>query len=299
MKAMRVFSVLFVSLLILVGCGTGSTPAGDTLGDTNLPQGCVPGDTQACLCVGGGSGVQICADDGTRWGPCQGCVVADIIVNDVQPDTVVPIDVVTPGDTIADVVTDILTDTVQPYHGTCSGTGVQCDTDNDCMPDSVVVSGFCVIRNDNPGVECMYNARFDTASQVTCDGNNVFKCDTDLECPEGLFCGSFGDNWCDISIPGVCTNRMSSGITDCTSNSLCNRTVANYCVFCGNDEVDGTMEECDDGARVDGDGCSSTCMFEMFCFDSFGDQIDDAKCATADDCIDECMDPPCTCSSLI
>ena len=34
---------------------------------------CVPGSTQVCVCPGGGSGAQTCADEGNKWGPCQGC----------------------------------------------------------------------------------------------------------------------------------------------------------------------------------------------------------------------------------
>lgn len=291
MKLVHLIGVLFVSLAIMVGCGSGSTPADDTY----LPQGCVPGDTQACLCVGGGSGVQICSDDGTRWNSCQGCgVVTDIVGDDVQVDTVIT------DDTSADVVADVVADTVQPVRGACSATGVDCDMDSDCEPSSVEISGFCVIRNDNDSsVECIYNARFDTGSMVSCEGNSVFKCESVTDCPAGLICGTFADNWCETNVTGVCTNLMSAGISECTDNSVCARDIANYCVRCGSSHVDGIMEECDDGGLEDGDGCSSTCMFEWLCYDELDEVVYGAECATADDCIDVCPRPPCTCAPAL
>jgi hypothetical protein len=39
--------------------------------------GCVPGATSACLCVGGGQGVQVCATDGQSYGACQCGASAD------------------------------------------------------------------------------------------------------------------------------------------------------------------------------------------------------------------------------
>ncbi len=36
-------------------------------------QACVPGDVDTCPCPGGGEGVQTCADDGSRYGSCEGC----------------------------------------------------------------------------------------------------------------------------------------------------------------------------------------------------------------------------------
>lgn len=34
------------------------------------PRACVPGETQACVCAGGGRGAQVCGDDGARFGVC-------------------------------------------------------------------------------------------------------------------------------------------------------------------------------------------------------------------------------------
>jgi hypothetical protein len=37
------------------------------------PAGCTPGETQACACPGGASGVQTCSASGTAFGACTGC----------------------------------------------------------------------------------------------------------------------------------------------------------------------------------------------------------------------------------
>jgi hypothetical protein len=53
-------------LCALLGCAAG-TPAPTT------SQLCVPGDQKACACPGQAEGVQVCADDGSRYGECTGC----------------------------------------------------------------------------------------------------------------------------------------------------------------------------------------------------------------------------------
>ena len=50
----------------LLGCAAG-TPVPTT------SQVCVPGDQKACACAGQAEGVQVCADDGSRYGECTGC----------------------------------------------------------------------------------------------------------------------------------------------------------------------------------------------------------------------------------
>ena len=50
-------------LFLLFGCGGGS----------GTKANCTPGVQQACACPGGGQGVQVCADDGERFGACTTC----------------------------------------------------------------------------------------------------------------------------------------------------------------------------------------------------------------------------------
>ncbi len=61
-----------VCALMLFGamaCAAG-TPA------PTMSQVCVPGDQKACACPGLPDGVQVCADDGSRYGACTGCATA-------------------------------------------------------------------------------------------------------------------------------------------------------------------------------------------------------------------------------
>ncbi len=51
----------------------------------------MPGVTQSCLCVGGGTGVQSCKDDGTGFGVCA-CGGADVGVDAPSTDTTVETD---------------------------------------------------------------------------------------------------------------------------------------------------------------------------------------------------------------
>jgi hypothetical protein len=50
----------------VLGCAAG-TPA------PTMSQVCVPGDQKACACPGEADGVQVCADDGSRYGACTNC----------------------------------------------------------------------------------------------------------------------------------------------------------------------------------------------------------------------------------
>jgi hypothetical protein len=57
-------STLLVVAITLGACGGSSTAS---------PPACVPGDQKACACTNGGQGVQVCSDDGTRYGVCMAC----------------------------------------------------------------------------------------------------------------------------------------------------------------------------------------------------------------------------------
>ena len=61
----------WLSLTLAVGCGVGDDK--DKPEDMGQPPDCTPGAVQSCPCVGGGSGVQVCASNGKAWGPCNGC----------------------------------------------------------------------------------------------------------------------------------------------------------------------------------------------------------------------------------
>lgn len=91
------YTGIFLSVAIAAGCGT-PTPAPST------PR-CIPGATNACLCVGGVSGVQVCGSDGA-YGTCMcGAPPPDASPSpDAATDGAVPReDVTTTPDATADV----------------------------------------------------------------------------------------------------------------------------------------------------------------------------------------------------
>ena len=71
-------------------------------GCTEENMACVPGSTQTCVCLGGGSGVQTCSTDGARYEACKGCTEKD--PDGGKPDVGKP---------------DGLTDGVLPDSGPC------------------------------------------------------------------------------------------------------------------------------------------------------------------------------------
>jgi hypothetical protein len=59
-----------------VGCTAGTTGEDFDLAGQKPPDGgnrCNPGDTQSCICLGGGMGTQTCRASGASFGPCNGC----------------------------------------------------------------------------------------------------------------------------------------------------------------------------------------------------------------------------------
>lgn len=67
-------------------------------------------------------------------------------------------------------------------------------------------------------------------------------------------------------------------------------TVSVNCPYCGDGNVD-PGEECDDGNRTGGDGCSASCTVESYCGDGNvdpGEQCDDGNNADGDGCSATC-----------
>ncbi|MCP5468123.1 MAG: DUF4215 domain-containing protein [Deltaproteobacteria bacterium] len=63
---------------------------------------------------------------------------------------------------------------------------------------------------------------------------------------------------------------------------------------CGDNKVDSETEECDDGNKIDGDGCSADCKFEidLNCGDGkqdLGEQCDDGNLEDGDGCSSQCQ----------
>jgi cysteine-rich repeat protein len=59
---------------------------------------------------------------------------------------------------------------------------------------------------------------------------------------------------------------------------------------CGNGRLEGS-EQCDDGNRYSGDGCSRACVIEGFCGDGIlqsGEQCDDGNSVDTDACTSAC-----------
>src|SRR5262245_1377684 len=77
MRNLSAVALVWVSVL-----GTACSSPSDTSGSggstsaassSSGVKACVPGDQKGCDCIGGSKGAQICKDDGTGYGPCQGC----------------------------------------------------------------------------------------------------------------------------------------------------------------------------------------------------------------------------------
>ncbi len=105
-------------------------------------------------------------------------------------------------------------------------------------------------------------------------------------CDDGLFCT--GQEWCDIFDTGTCR----PGSYPCTPVEVCDE-FDNVCItgdLCGNGVL-GPDEECDDGNRIDGDGCDSNCTVTE-CGNGIvtsGEECDDGNTTSGDGCDENCL----------
>lgn len=179
--------------------------------------------------------------------------------------------------------------------GACSATGVTCYSDDDCLPSPAQVTGFCVVGNGGWGRSCLYESRFPSDQKVTCGALTFSHCEGFFDCPNGIYCSSYGPSWCGVDVEGVCSLGEW-----CTDDAACSRWIPNLCVLCGNGILDTPQEHCDDGNSVGGDGCSSRCLFEGTCITSEGWAVYGQGCASDADCQTEDCEysgaAPCTCS---
>jgi cysteine-rich repeat protein len=163
--------------------------------------------------------------------------------------------------------------------GNCSLDGAPCALDADC-PETTV-EGFCIFDGYNHS--CAYDSRVETPESATCSGHPVRVCRSLFDCPENspmMVCAAPDSSSCGAEISGLCFE--SAGAGSCPADITCELTGAQTCVICGNDEIDSTQEECDDGNAADGDGCSSQCQYERHCVNQYGET--ECGCITLEDC---------------
>lgn len=156
--------------------------------------------------------------------------------------------------------------------GLCIGGRCQsCVTDSQCRGGRLCLQGTCVRCGDaivTPPEKC------DDGNAVNTDGctnrcqmSTGYECLTHDACASGLcvegICRACGSNGACGSgrqcVQGACVaDRACSVDDDCLGNDLC---IDRVCTPCG-DGVVTPPEQCDDGNRRYGDGCSDTCRFE-------------------------------------
>jgi cysteine-rich repeat protein len=137
-----------------------------------------------------------------------------------------------------------------------------------------------------------------------CDDGNIFDgdgcgstctlepaCDCCLPDPQGApYCNSPPCRQAVCAVhPECCQVSWTAACAD-AAGRLCSCCIPN----CGNGTVD-AGEQCDDGALVDGDGCSSFCRYEI-CGNGFIDlheTCDDGNTTSGDGCSSNCQDEAC------
>ncbi len=130
--------------------------------------------------------------------------------------------------------------------------------------------GICPLETDcddsNPLINPGLAAETTKEGAAACSDNKDNDCDGLKDCADAdctSVCGGCtNDNQCPAG--QVCTTGGTCG--PCTSKADCDKPteecVSGQCVECGNLELE-PGEECDDGNTISGDGCSSTCQYEL------------------------------------
>jgi len=178
-RAATFLSVCIV--LVAAACGAGSPMEEVDLAGTGAKMDggrCVPGDTQSCICLGGGQGTQTCRASGASFGPCAGCGGTEL------PDGLMPADLAGTGCGNCDGCCDGAT--CIPFNGEtnakCGGRGQACSA---CPGTKVCAAGtgMCVDSSGACGA----------CTNGCCQGNVCLQ----DQCSYGVTCAS-----------GACTTQI-------------------------------------------------------------------------------------------
>lgn len=195
---------LLLSLFAALACSSNSGSS----------SGCTQGETQECLCVEGGKGVQKCLDGGNAWGDCQGCqsVVDGGVDALTREDALVPRDTVPADSALPEDLFKPDTPVTPP-----DDTGKP-DPDEGCQPDC----GGKECGDDGCGAACG-------------------QCDEDKVCQDGL-CGCQFAACGEVCCPeGDACFEQACCTPDCTDKE------------CGDDGCGGLCNGCLDILYDDGD----------------------------------------------
>lgn len=251
------FKLYLCGFVFVAGCSASGTvePSqipNDASGSSDTPsmmRACVPGATQACACIGGGSGVQTCSDDGSRLGACVGCPT---------PDASPPID------------SSCLRNCTGRSCGD-DGCGGQCGS---CASGQMCSSGTCVSGMSTCTPQCSGRV----CGPDSCGGS----CG---DCTGGSTCNAMSGRCCARQCagracgPDGCGGSCGScpGGTTCnTASGACERVCVPSCGGrnCGPDGCGGSCGTCSVGLA-----CSPSGVCQATCFANSGD-----PCATDSDC---------------
>lgn len=153
------------------------------------------------------------------------------------------------------------------------GTACGDSTDDSCTaPDTCDGAGTCDANHEADGTSCRGPANSCDAEETCVAG----ACPADENLADGTSCDDANPltegETCDIGVcacaPGACDFNCGDGTQDAD-------------------------EECDDGANVDGDGCSATCELEAGCGNSAldaGETCDDGGTVDGDGCSSRCQE---------
>ncbi len=243
MKATLVAGLLAT---LCAGCGSG--------GDS----GCTAGETQKCYCVGGGEGVQVCAESGNAWGSCEGCSPADIVPLDGGEELPTPPGDLVPGtDTAADGQEcvpqcdgkDCGEDGCGGFCGTC-GSGWTCDAGTCQCPNMVCGDACCAAAElCVEGACCLPACDGKECGSDGC-GGSCGTCEGELVCQDGK-CG------CEfVECAGQCCSDGQACFEDACCDPQCEGKE------CGDDGCGGLCNGCldilyDDGKTETAYGYSS------------------------------------------
>jgi hypothetical protein len=187
---MRTFPAISCALALaslLLGVAPSCTPG-------SAPEACAPGRRVTCPCDGGETGIQVCRDDGSGYGPCTSCGASPVNDASLDADTADA-----PADGAGGAPADAGTDAPDDADMDAPDDGDASDASTDAPVDAAQ-SPFCTVTNPNcgfpPGATggcCLGTVCDQSQGTLRCCVEDAHPCNISSDCCDATeICNSAG-----------------------------------------------------------------------------------------------------------
>lgn len=263
-------SILFAGFGLLASAACGTSNGEDTKSSSLI--NCTPNANVFCLCEDGSKGTKPCLESGHAFGPCASGQSGSCKSEMPDPNTGKPVDdagnVVEPADTGSTNPANPLEACPGVVKAVPADTDVTIEGDTDGASDDAKGTGACSVGDQGP--DHVYHlkptGKGSLSIKVTGIGAmnpTVYLRSTCEDESSQLKCASStGAGGTEVLQMNVLTGNDYYLFVDSVAGSSGKYTVAMRLTsgyFCGDGEVN-PNEACDDGNKIENDGCSNSCQ---------------------------------------